>query len=242
MNKLFYFLFIFLPICVNGQEYILQDSLKLKNIKKITYDLEGNLYILSGNSIYKYFTESAELNKYTSSSAIQNFSVPSKWKIYLFGDHHVQILNQQLAPLGDAIRTSWKPFIADTDNSIWQIDFNSRKLIKTDITTNQEIISFSISGEPVQMMISNNKIYVRTTDNEVLAYNNTGRLTEQFIDIEYPLVNIHNQVYFINNEELTSLPSGEIVTLPKPTRHFAISKTHMAIVNEETIFIYRIKK
>lgn len=232
----------FLPLTLPAQDYLLQDSLNIKDVKQLNFDLEGNLYVLSGNSIIKYSSENEKIGQFTSSSAIHYFSVPTKWKIYLFADQEVQILNNQLAPLGEKITTAGKPYAADSDNAIWQMNNYSSNLVKVDLNTDQELLSFRVFGDPEQVLSSNNKIYVRTKEKSVLVFSNIGRLLEEFQDINSQIIKAMDQVYIIKKEKLVNLQSNKAFELPQSAQHVALNKNQLALAYDDIILIYRLEK
>ena len=204
------------------------------------YDLEGNLYAWQDNTLIKFSADHKEIARYFSGSPIEGFSIATKWKIYIFHDDKIQLLSSKLTPLGEEIHLPGQVLTVDGDGFIWYKDNFSSSVSKYDPLTKTNIFSFDLAVEPDQFLSAGGNIYI-TGNDQLLIYNNFGKLLEQVPATDATLEIFNDQVFLLQRDILKSLDNTTDIKIPEAVGSSAIGlgKDKIALSLNHYIFIYR---
>lgn len=227
---------------INAQQLYPKDSILLSEVKKIEFDAEGNLYVLQGKKFYKYFKED---NKnplvYTANKEIIDFSIQTKFNLFLFSLNSVIILSQQLTSLEEEIFVDLKPLAANQQKMLFLFDPFSRTLSKMDLLTRQIVSSAKLDKELQSAHYFGNHLYLVFTDN-IAVYDDFLYKVDEVNKIADDLVNDINQVYMLKKNNLISLNGTKTINTPIEGMVVALGPRSLAVATAEKIYIYDYKK
>lgn len=223
-----------------AQKLILKDSFEIKNVKQMSFDLEGNFYLLSKTNFTKISAISNERLEFSLPKEILSFSVLNKWKLYLYGNEELIILNQKLVSIGEPFPLVGNLFTVDQENRLWNYTSTKNTLTVTDLLTNQTLAEISVGREPHQLFTEKNKIYV-VFKNGVEIYNELGSQINKIPLASGILIPSGDNVFILSSDRLKELKGILKFTLPFQPELAAVGSQELALYKGGKVYIYFIK-
>lgn len=240
---------ILIPLLLCGnmsfsQNLLLKDSIEHSGVRQIYLDNQDHLYILKSRELLKVMYPQKTTWSCQLYDEIEKFSVMSKFKIYIFTDNTVMILNQQLAPSNDNFVFDLAPLAVSDQQLLYLYDPAKSQVLVKDPVTDMDYYSFQIPSAPLNYLYFKKKLYILYHD--VLSiYDDMGNLLEErSVEKGVKLIDGLGAPYLADpaHQTLLNLVTEEKLSVPRSFEEIAVGNKLLALSSGGKIYMYAYKK
>ncbi len=216
------FLLVFFTLLASAILFAQQENEQyykiLPNIKgeKIAVDFRGNIFVINGNTLYKYDKKGTFLYSFQNKSwgNITDVSVASPMKIMLFYREIEQILflDERLVPLTEPLLLNNQQYQSISlveyapSNHIWLYDRFNHDLIKIDLffnELNKTHLSFNELNPNQLIVLGTKNIILHSPEKGILFFDMFGTLIKNISILTENVIQVdESMIYYLKNDEL----------------------------------------